>query len=136
MKTGANEIKKILIVEDNLVTIFIIEKLLGKYFQTHSVTNGYEALKVLEDNNYDVILMDINLGNLDMDGIKTMQKIKFDKRHKRTKIIAITTFSDERQWYIKQGFDELIIKPLLEEQTITLINNLFHKYTTIKKIEA
>jgi CheY-like chemotaxis protein len=106
--------KNILLVEDDLVTTFITESLLKQHYNIKSVSTGYAALKEMEEGKYDLVLMDINLGDINMDGIKTMRMIRNNPKHKQVRIIAVTAYSDNRKWFIEQGFNELIIKPLVE----------------------
>jgi CheY-like chemotaxis protein len=121
MYTEQKEKKSILIVEDDPTNIFITEKYLQEHFQGDSVTNGYDALKAMEKRKYDVILMDINLGDEKMDGIRTMRMIRQNRKYRHTKIFAITAYSNNRESYIKQGFDEFFMKPV-NEGLLELIN--------------
>jgi CheY-like chemotaxis protein len=115
----------VLIVDDNAVDIFIAEEVLKHDFKTFTVSSGPAALEAIEKEKFDIILMDINLNDHTMDGISAMRKIKYQPKHKRTKIIAVTSSSDAKEWYIKQGFDGHHMKPLsretiLEEIMLTL----------------
>jgi two-component system sensor histidine kinase BarA len=122
--------KKILIVEDDEQAAFIAETILEKHFSVTVVTNGYIAIHAVELIKFDAVLMDINLGDHLMDGLKTMHRIKSSTRNKRLKIFAITAFSDTRDWYINQGFDDLILKPLDEEKVTEVINKKINTYVT------
>lgn len=115
----------VLIVDDNIIDAFIAEEVLKHDFKTLFVTNGYAALEAIEKEKFDIVLMDINLNDHTMDGIATMRKIKYQQKHKRTKIIAVTSSSDAKEWFMKQGFDGHHLKPLsrktiLEEIRVTL----------------
>jgi CheY-like chemotaxis protein len=116
--------RNILLVEDDLVTTFITETLLKDHFNIKSVTSGYAALKELEDFKYDLVLMDINLGDINMDGIKTMRMIRSNRANANMKIIAVTAYSDNHRWFIEQGFNDLIIKPLTTEMLPRLKEHL------------
>jgi CheY-like chemotaxis protein len=128
-ETTQRKTASILIVDDDPITIFITEKLLEPHFNIVSVNGGYDALRFLEKNKVDIILMDINLGNINMDGIKTMHIIRNMHGHKKVKIIAITAFSTNRTWYIQQGFDDMLLKPLEEKNTLQSINNALSQGT-------
>src|SRR4051812_44645218 len=110
-----NGAAKILIVDDDPLSIFLSERMLTKHYFTHSVQNGYEALRLLERKEFDIVVMDINLGDINMDGIKTMRKIRENPKIRDSKIFALTAFSHNKRWYIDQGFDELFIKPLTND---------------------
>jgi CheY-like chemotaxis protein len=59
-----------------------------------------------------------------MDGIKTMRMIRNNPKYRNLKIIAVTAYSDNRKWFIEQGFDELIIKPVVEAMIPALKDHL------------
>lgn len=118
-KTTSHRNMSVLIVDDDEVTVFITEMLLKNHgFKPHSVKSGYHALEIIEQHHFDLILMDINLGDINMDGIKTMRLIRQDKRFRKTKILAVTSFSNNQKWFIEQGFDGLLIKPFVPEMII------------------
>lgn len=72
---------KVLIAEDD---VFISEmysvKLSASGFDVSVVENGEEALKKIESNDYDVILLDIVMPKVD--GWEVLDKIKTDKQNK------------------------------------------------------
>lgn len=122
--------KKILVVEDDEQAALIAEKTLEKHFSVTTVPNGHIAIKAIEMIRFDAVLMDINLGDHRLDGLAAMHRIKSGTKNRRLKIFAITAFSDTRDWYIKQGFDDLIVKPLDEEKATEIINNKINNYVT------
>ncbi|MDO8999249.1 MAG: response regulator [Bacteroidota bacterium] len=113
---------KILIVEDDPSSIFLAETYLKAHFKVHSVTNGYDALIMIEKTKFDIVLMDINLDDPAMDGPKTMRTIRYNRKYNHIKIIAVTAASGSREWYLKQGFDGHCLKPLFENGIIEEIN--------------
>jgi CheY-like chemotaxis protein len=115
--------KKVLIVEDDADNAFMTENTLRNYFETTTVKNGFEALEAVEEDQYDAVLMDINLGDINMDGIKTQKLIKLSGKHKKLKIFAMTEISKAREWYIINGFEDLFAKPILYRKIISVINN-------------
>jgi two-component system sensor histidine kinase BarA len=117
----------VLIVEDDPIHSFILETLLAKYWKVCSVNNGYAALEAIEKEKFDVILMDINLNDHTLDGIGTMRKIKYQRKHKDIKVIALTASSDAKEWFIKQGFDSHYMKPIAEKTIVEEINALARK---------
>jgi len=126
--------KKILLVEDDEATAVLAETILQSHFAVTTVPNGYIALKAVEMIKFDAVLMDINLGDHRMDGLKAMHQIKSGTKNKRIKVFAITAFSDARDWYIKQGFDDLITKPLDEHKVAEVINSKLNNYVTGKSL--
>lgn len=127
MNTTQKEIGKVLIVEDDPTNIFLAEILLKNEFEIHSVTNGHDAIKAVDEKEFDVVLMDINLGDEGMDGIRTMRIIKQKRRHRYLKIFAITAYSDAEQWFLKEGFDEFFMKPVNDKVTNAIRETLIKK---------
>ena len=123
----------ILIVEDDKIHTYIAETHLKNHFHYRSVTTGYAALEAIEKEKFDVILMDINLNDETMDGIKTMRTIRYNRKHRHTKIIAVTAASDAREWFLKQGFDAHYLKPLYENEIVEEINKQLEKDVIIIK---
>ncbi|MFL5753008.1 MAG: response regulator [Bacteroidia bacterium] len=119
--------KEILIVDDDEFSIFLCETLFREHFNITGVTSGHEALKVIEERKFDAVLMDINLGDGSLDGIRTTRLIRQNKKHRGLKIVAITAFSKDKGFYTSQGFDDLFVKPLLEENLIGVMNEALEK---------
>ena len=124
MKTDNSDVTTLLIVDDDPFCVFLTETILQKQFITYSVNNGYAALKVLEEKKIDIVLMDINLDDERMDGLRTMRVIRQNGKYRDVKILAVTAFSDNRKWLIREGFDDLYMKPIVEEEILFVIKNL------------
>lgn len=131
MKSELNK-TNVLIVEDDPIHTFIAETHLKNNYNTHSVTSGHSALEAIETRKFDVILMDINLNDPAMDGIKTMRTIRYNRKHRHTKIIAVTSASDAREWFLKQGFDGHFMKPITEQGISEEINKHLEKLIFIQ----
>lgn len=123
MMLNGTKKRRVLIVEDDEDNAFMTENTLRNYFETTTVRNGYEALEAISKDHYEAVLMDINLGDINMDGIKTQKLIKLNGKHKNLKIFAMTEISKAREWYIINGFEDLFAKPILYRKIISVINN-------------
>jgi two-component system sensor histidine kinase/response regulator len=105
----------ILVVDDNLINQKLACRLLEK--QGHSVmvaNNGQEALKTLEDSQFDLVLMDIQMP--EMDGIAATETIRASEAGKpcRLPIVALTAHAteDDRQRCLQAGMDGYVTKPI------------------------
>lgn len=70
--------KRILVAEDNITNLILIKEML--HVDQHEVitcTSGVEALEVLAEQEFDLLLLDYNLG--DMDGVRVLQTYQFGK---------------------------------------------------------
>ena len=110
-----SESKKVLVAEDSSVIINLTKNvLLFENFQITAVKNGQQVLNKLENENFDLILMDINMPV--MDGIACTQAIRklSDPAKSGVPIVAITgnyknyTLDD----FKKAGLDDYVQKPL------------------------
>jgi CheY-like chemotaxis protein len=110
---------RILIAEDNLVNqrvaIYMLEK------QGHQVTgvmNGEEALAALEKENFELILMDVQMPK--MDGFQTTQLIRANEKETglHLPIIAMTAHAmkGDREKCLAVGMDDYIAKPINVKQ--------------------
>ncbi|RQW81123.1 MAG: PAS domain S-box protein [Methanothrix sp.] len=114
---------RILIAEDNAVNRLVISKMLTKLgYQADAATNGKEVLQYLELKQYDVILMDVQMP--EMDGFEAAKIIRRSwVPEDQPKIIAITAHALEgdREKCIRAGMDDYISKPVkLEDLRVVL----------------
>lgn len=111
---------KVLVVEDNKINQLVTKKILEKNkFIATVVDDGFQAIKEVENNKYDIILMDINMPVID--GFETSIRIK--KINPNIPIMALTA-SDayEIKTKISQSeIDEIIVKPFDEKDLIAMI---------------
>ena len=102
--------KKILLVEDNQMNIMVAEKFLKKWeLRVEIAFNGQEAVEKLHEDQYDLVLMDLQMPI--MDGYKATRQIRiFDQE---TPIIALTASAllKVRQDVIAAGMNDYITKP-------------------------
>ena len=115
----------ILLVEDIELNILVAKSLLEKLGHTvDSAINGVQALKMVEHNNYQLILMDIQLP--DMDGYQVTQQLRKIHGENLPPIVALTAnvFADKKK-FIAQGMDDAIGKPLSVKPLNAMIKKLF-----------
>lgn len=117
---------KILLVEDNLMNQKVVMYNLKKLNCTITpVSNGKEALENFKNNNYDLVLMDIMLP--EMNGYEiTIEIRKFEKLNEiknPVTIIALTanTFENDKEKCFSVGMNEYLSKPFTAQQLIKKI---------------
>jgi signal transduction histidine kinase/DNA-binding response OmpR family regulator len=105
---------RILMAEDNRINQLFAVALLGK--AGHSVdvvSNGHQAVDAVRDGDYDVVLMDIQMPELD--GVQATAQIRALPRPKsEVRIIALTAnaMSGAKEQYLGSGFDGYVTKPI------------------------
>ncbi len=106
----------LLLVEDNVMNRFIATRCLSHFgCTTDEACNGREALERLKDGEYDLILMDIQMPELD--GVETTKIIRGELRLD-IPIIAVTAnaFKQDIDKYLSIGMNDYVTKPFEESQ--------------------
>ncbi len=111
----ANQSKalRILIAEDNSVNQKVMLRMLDKLgYRADAVANGFEVLRALQRQPYDLVLMDVQMP--EMDGIEATRRIRHLWPTGGPRIIAVTAYALEgdRERCIESGMDSYIAKPV------------------------
>ncbi|MGL4209444.1 MAG: response regulator, partial [Candidatus Adiutrix sp.] len=115
---------KILLAEDNEVNQLVASRILRNAgFEIDIANNGVEALKMLEAANYDLVLMDIQMP--EMDGLSATRKIRSTPKFSTLPIVAMTAhaMSGDKDLSLKAGMNDHINKPI----------NLVELFSTLAK---
>ena len=88
------------------------------------VDDGVDGLRRLATGRFDVIVTDINMPI--MDGLKLVQRVRSDPKHKDTPIVVITTDSnvEDRQRALELGANAYITKPVQAPEVVATIKRL------------
>ncbi|QQS36954.1 MAG: PAS domain S-box protein [Ignavibacteriales bacterium] len=116
---------RILYVEDDHISQEFIRLVLTREkFNPEIVSTGKFALEKLKEKEYDLLMIDINLG-IDMDGLELTHKIRNELGLKTVPIIAITAYATEsdRLEFLSKGFTHYLSKPY----TINELRNTIHE---------
>jgi two-component system CheB/CheR fusion protein len=115
---------RVLIVEDNYINSLSFSQILEQQgFDVHSAANGKQALDLIQEKYFDVVLMDVKMPV--MDGLEATRRIRSspDGRISATKVVALTAYAmpEDRERVFEAGVDDLISKPIeIEELTLVL----------------
>lgn len=103
-----------LLVEDDFINAMVMQQYFQDTFDFKHVNSGYEALDELKRHNYDVVIMDINLGDETMDGMKTLSCIRTELGLSNLVTFAVTGYAMEgdAQMFLSAGFDRYLSKPV------------------------
>lgn len=119
--------KHILIVDDEHTNMMLAIKMLQHLgYKAMGAWDGYQAIELVAQHPFDIILMDINMPTLD--GLKTAEKIK---ELFNIPIIAVTAdlSTIEKGLHIKAGMIDHILKPYkMDQLKETLDNYLIKEY--------
>ncbi|MDB4175719.1 response regulator [Flavobacteriaceae bacterium] len=114
--------KNVLVVEDNKINQMITKKILEKNKMVCQVAdNGTDAVQLVKENDFDVVLMDIHMPGIS--GIEATQKIR--GFNKALPIIALTavTIDENLDEFFRVGFNEIIPKPFKPEEFFEKIHD-------------
>lgn len=103
---------KILMAEDNSINQMVAKKMMAKMgYDIDVVSNGLEAVESVKKHNYDLILMDLHMP--EMDGLEATQEIR-ELGQENLKIFALTAsaFHEDRRRALESGMDGFLTKPI------------------------
>ena len=115
---------RVLLAEDNEVNIFLAQAIMEDWgFKLDVALNGLEAVQMVREHDYDVILMDIQMPELS--GIDATQQIRElqDPKKAKVPIIALTAnaLKGDAEKYLHAGMNDYLSKPFEEEVLFTKI---------------
>lgn len=115
---------KTLLVEDDEFTVFTIKHILKDICVFDLTNNGYEAVKLAKEENYDIILMDIGLKG--MDGLEATKEIRRIPGYEKIPIVALTAYAMEgdKEKFFLGGCSHYLSKPFSNNVLIKLINDI------------
>ena len=116
---------KILLVEDNEINILVAMDVLESLgVKVDIAKNGLEAISGVTNNDYDLVLMDIQMP--EMDGMEATEEIRKIKSSKELPIVALTAnvLQEEVEKYKELGMNDHIGKPFERSEIKTVIERL------------
>lgn len=122
--------KRILIVEDNEMNRFIArQSLLRANCVIAEAINGFDAIEILKQKRFDLVLMDIQMP--EMDGVEATKHIR-DVLHLTLPIVALTAnaFKHDIDLYLQSGMNDFLIKPYKEEELFEKVEQITRKKQT------
>jgi PAS domain S-box-containing protein len=116
---------RILVAEDNLINQKVAIGLLKKLgYRADIAANGLEVLEALRRQEYDIILMDAQMP--EMDGEQAARIIiERYPRGKRPRLAAVTAnaLEGDRERFLAVGFDDYVSKPIQVEELVRVLQN-------------
>ena len=118
---------KLLIAEDNPVNVLLMKKFFSKWGITPIVAeNGERAIEILQCNNFDIVLMDLQMPVLNgFDAAMEIRKLP-DPKKSSVPIIALSAAAlfDIKEQIINAGMNDYVSKPFKPDELIEKIQNL------------
>ena len=122
----------VLIVDDDQELAKYISTELGRYYKCTVVANGREGLKELLANEYDLVISDVMMP--EMDGFTMLRMIKTNSNISHVPVIMLTSKADigNRLEGLERGADAFLAKPFNMEELRANIENLIHNRQRLK----
>lgn len=116
--------KKVLIVDDNKLNLKVAEKLLKPYeVITKSVTSGKECIELINNEEFDLILLDQMMP--EMDGTETLKELKkIDNFSTPVIVLTADAIVGVKDKYLSVGFNDYLSKPIDVDE----LNKILKKY--------
>lgn len=112
----------LLIEDDNRISEFIVKGLQENNYNVHLAETGEAARQLIQEHNWDIILIDVMLPGID--GIQLTQMIRFKKNF--TPILMLSALSDaeDKVNALDSGADDYLVKPFHFKELLSRINAL------------
>jgi len=121
------ERQKILIVDDEERNIKLLKAyLMTKHYGIAEASNGEEALKMVNNFNPDLILLDVMMPGID--SFEVCKRLKEDDKTQMIPVIMVTALSgrNERIRALEVGVDEFLSKPVNRIELLVRVKSLLH----------
>ncbi len=115
-------IQKILLVDDSKTELHVLSELLSKRgYQVRTAENGEDALKRLQEERADLILMDVVMPG--QNGFQLTRAITRDPAYSDIPVIICSSKNQEtdRVWGLRQGAKDYVVKPVNPDELLAKI---------------
>ena len=126
-----DELPFVLIVEDNNDNAEILKLYLKGKYRTERAPDAVTAVRMVAENKFSCILMDINLGP-GMDGLEAASEIRKLDHYRQVPIVAITgyTMAGDKEKLLQGGCDFYLGKPFSQQGLYDLMMKVFTNNST------
>ncbi|HEX2847572.1 MAG TPA: sigma-54 dependent transcriptional regulator [Chitinophagaceae bacterium] len=127
--------KKILIIDDDMDLCTLLGKFLSKNgYEVDMAYSGNKGIAKFSENKFDLVICDYRLG--DMEGINVLSALR--KENSAAKVLMITGYSDIKTAVevIKMGAYDYIVKPLIPDEVLSVVNKAIHASAPAATIET
>lgn len=124
----------VLIVEDNPDMLHFLENILEDNYRVSTAKNGVEGLKAARNQNFNLIISDVMMP--EMDGITFCEKIKenFATSHIPVILLTAKVMEESKISGFTKGADDYITKPFNPELLLIRVDNLLRQRTKLQEV--
>lgn len=116
---------RVLVVDDILPNVKLLEaKLTSEYYDVLTATSGEEALKSVEEDSPDLVLLDVMMPG--MDGFEVCKRIKENPLVAHIPVVMVTALTDssDRVRGLEAGADDFLSKPVNDTALMARVRSL------------
>lgn len=119
---------RILAVEDNPDTQLLLRYLLRPHYELEIVPRVDDALESARRGQFDLLILDINLGE-DRTGIDLLLELRKLETYQKTPALALTAYAmpGDRERFEEAGFNEYISKPFTRKELYEALRNMLNE---------
>jgi CheY-like chemotaxis protein len=121
-KISSKELE-ILYIEDDFLCQEVVKLYLKNIVNIDIASNAQNALYMLENKTYNMLLLDINLGK-DISGLDVIEKIKKIPHYKDIPVVAVTAYAmkGDKEEIMKAGCSYYLSKPFEKDELLNIIS--------------
>lgn len=118
--------KCILVVDDSITNLKCVESILKDSYKLFLVKSGEQALRYLENNSVDMVLLDVLMP--EMDGFQVFEQMQKLEKNKDIPVIFLTGDMDaeSEEKGLEMGAVDFIEKPIVPEVLRKRIGEILH----------
>jgi CheY-like chemotaxis protein len=122
-QSGGEPRPRVLVLEDNAESRLLLRHLLRKDFDAIIVANPDDALAEVGEKGFDVVLLDINLGER-RTGVDVLQLLRQIPAFGATPALACTAYAlpGDREHFLSAGFADYVSKPFVKADLISALS--------------
>ncbi len=124
---------RIIMIDDDEVTLDVTKAFLKDNYIVDTARSVTEALKMIKDRIYPVILLDINLGK-GVTGFTILDELKNMPEYKGVPVIAVTAYAmvGDREVFLEAGCTDYISKPFTRSALKALVDHAIAKLSPLQ----
>ncbi len=132
IKKDDQEMKLVLIVEDNKDIALLVEKRLSKQFKVEVAVNGEEATNMINANPYDLIVLDLSLPK--KSGFDVLKDMRKKSAYPPVLILSGMNAVEDKVKGLKLGADDYLAKPFDVKELVARIDALLRRVPSPQEI--